>query len=92
MKLVNQKVIHKTLGEGKIIEYNEPYMIVAFAAKEVKFRYPMSFEDFLTAKSEKLAEQVRQDIEAFRISAMVDILQEGKDYGAKEEETEEEAK
>ncbi len=79
MKLVNQKVIHKTLGEGKVIEYNDPYLVVAFENKEMKFRYPMCFDQFLTAKSEKLVEQVRQDIEAFRISAMVDILQEGRE-------------
>lgn len=85
MKLVNQKVIHKTLGEGKVIDFNDPYMIVAFQDKEMKFRYPMCFDQFLTAKSEKLAEQVRIDIEAFRISAMVDILQEGREAPRTEE-------
>ena len=55
MEIVNQKVIHKTLGEGLITWFggksqnNNKYIRVEFAEKSIELQYPIAFKNFLNA-------------------------------------------
>lgn len=88
MELVGLKVIHKALGEGTVVDYHEPYMIIRFKKKELKFSYPMAFDDFLSVKDPKIAEEILRDVEALKISAMVDILEESLNRDKEEDDSE----
>ena len=52
MEIVNQKVIHKTLGEGLITWFggrsqnNNKYIRVEFAEKSIELQYPIAFKIF----------------------------------------------
>ena len=50
MELINQAVIHKTFGEGKIISIGNGYITILFAQGEKKFMYPSAFKQFLSMK------------------------------------------
>lgn len=41
---VGDVVIHKSIGEGKVVSLDEKYIIVQFADRESKFLYPSAFE------------------------------------------------
>ena len=60
--LKNEKVIHKQYGEGKIVEVNEEYFNVQFIKCEgtKKFKYPDSFEKFMTFKKSELQEEAKK--------------------------------
>ena len=51
MNLLNEKVTHKSLGDGKIIDFDGNNIEVQFASKISKFVYPDAFETFLTLNS-----------------------------------------
>jgi hypothetical protein len=59
MDLVNQIVIHKYFGDGKIIEQSGNYLTIIFDIGEKKFNFPDSFKDFLRAKDKTIDEQIR---------------------------------
>ena len=48
MNLLNEKVIHRSLGDGKIINFDGNNVEVQFACKISKFVYPDAFDTFLT--------------------------------------------
>lgn len=61
----NEKVKHKTLGEGIITEVEPNYIYVHFASRDktIKFQYPMAFDDFLTFEDEKLQSNAKNVVD-----------------------------
>ena len=49
--LINEKVLHKTLGEGTVVAVDEEIITVQFARKTSKFTFPAAFDKFLTAQN-----------------------------------------
>ena len=72
MNIKGQTVIHKSFGEGEVLDHAGTYITIQFKQKEAAFVFPDSFESFLTAKDpsinaqiqEKLTEAKQQKIEA----------------------------
>lgn len=62
--LINCKVIHKTLGEGTIIDATDKQITVNFDSKELKMVYPDSFERFIVAKDDSVQSEISLDIKA----------------------------
>ena len=54
MELLNQYVIHKILGRGKIVKQNESYIWVQFSSKESHFQVPAAFKKHLVLEDETL--------------------------------------
>ena len=73
-KLINQEVIHITLGRGIIVDYGNGIIKVAFPSKEMKFQYPAGFEKYL-----KFADQDMQN------AAMIDLHKECEEKRLKQE-------
>ena len=59
--LINEKVLHKTLGEGTVVAVDEEVITVQFARKTSKFTFPAAFDKFLTAQNPAAA-SIIQDI------------------------------
>lgn len=55
LNLINEKVIHKSLGKGTVIAVDEEVITVQFASKTSKFTFPAAFEKFLTAQNPEVA-------------------------------------
>lgn len=51
LNLINEKVSHKSLGEGTIVEVEDEVITVQFAKKTSKFTFPAAFEKYLTAQN-----------------------------------------
>ena len=51
--MLNKKVIHKTLGEGVIVKFEDNIVTAEIAGKMMKFRYPDIFAQFLTFVDEE---------------------------------------
>lgn len=49
--LINEKVLHKSLGEGTVVAVDEEVITVQFARKTSKFTFPAAFDKFLTAQN-----------------------------------------
>ena len=64
MDLVNRKVKSKALGIGTVVEQDDSYVIVQFAAKKSKFQYPEAFRKFLTAEDEEIQQALLTEIAA----------------------------
>lgn len=62
MNLINQTVMHKAFGEGKIISIENGYITVIFPQGEKKFMYPSVFNQFLTMKDAACADFVESEI------------------------------
>lgn len=59
LKLLNEKVSHKSLGEGTVVAVDEEVITVQFASKTSKFIFPAAFEKFLTAQNPTLASMMQ---------------------------------
>ena len=59
--LINEKVLHKTLGEGTVVAVDEEVITVQFARKTSKFTFPAAVDKFLTAQNHAAA-SIIQDI------------------------------
>lgn len=51
LNLINEKVSHKSLGEGTIVEVEDEVITVQFAKKTSKFTFPAAFKKYLTAQN-----------------------------------------
>lgn len=60
MKLVGEKVKHKTFGRGKVVEFDGQYIFVDFKDSEVtkKFPYPDAIGKFIEFDNDATAEKV----------------------------------
>ena len=56
--MLNRKVIHKTLGEGTIVKFENNIATVEFSSKTTNFRYPDIFAQFLRFADEDLQKDV----------------------------------
>jgi len=65
MNLVDQIVINKAYGEGKIVDQNEKCLRVMFAVGEKKFVFPDAFKGFLVAKDTVVAGQIQSYLNKF---------------------------
>ena len=57
--LINEKVLHKTLGEGTVVAVDEEVITVQFARKTSKFTFPAAFDKFLTAQNPTIASMIQ---------------------------------
>lgn len=64
MDLVNRKVKSKALGIGTVVEHDDSYVIVQFAAKKSTFQYPEAFRKFLTAEDDDIQQALLEKIAA----------------------------
>lgn len=48
MDLVNEKVMHKTFGEGNVIALNDLYIKINFKTGDKKFVFPDVFKNYIT--------------------------------------------
>lgn len=53
MDFLNKRIIHSTLGQGVVCEYNHPHFCVRFGEKVLKFSYPGSFAGYLRFADEE---------------------------------------
>lgn len=60
MELINQLVIHKAFGEGKIVEQDDKYLTIAFNSGNKRFLFPDSFDTFIKAKNPEIADQITE--------------------------------
>ena len=67
-KLVNQTVIHKSLGKGIIRNVDEKYLEVDFIerGKVSKFMYPGCFHGFLTIEDSNLQSEIAVVVENWK--------------------------
>ena len=63
MDLINQTVIHKAFGEGKVINVEKDYITILFTQGEKKFLYPSVFKQFMTMKDAACASFVKSELE-----------------------------
>lgn len=59
INLINEKVSHKSLGEGTIVEVKDEVITVQFAKKTSKFTFPAAFEKYLTAQNPTIASMIQ---------------------------------
>ncbi len=67
-KLVNQTVMHKTLGNGIIRSADEEHLEIYFTEKGKisKFSYPSCFYGFLTVEDNSLQPEIETVVEAWK--------------------------
>lgn len=58
MSVVNEKVKHKSFGEGVVIVHEGHRITVAFGEKVKKFAFPEAFDGYLVAQDQELHEQI----------------------------------
>lgn len=58
VNLINEKVKHKLLGTGTVIEQNEKFVAVEFATKTTKFIFPDAFDGFLVFENTHLQDEI----------------------------------
>ena len=59
LNILNEKVSHKSLGEGTVVAVDEEVITVQFASKTSKFTFPGAFEKFLTAHNPAVASMIQ---------------------------------
>lgn len=62
MNLLDEIVIHRAFGEGKITEFENSYVTVLFEDGEKRFVYPDAFRSFLVLRESDLSEQIEASI------------------------------
>lgn len=58
MNLKNEKIKHKSLGLGSVVEQTDSYIIIEFSIGVKRFPYPGAFEKFLICSDIQLQEKV----------------------------------
>ena len=72
MKVINQKVKHKTFGEGIIISITEKgnnassIMEIVFEPKTIQMQYPHAFDGYITALDNDVQKTAEQDLQTMR--------------------------
>ena len=59
LNLLNEKVSHKSLGKGTVVEVEDEVITVQFAKKTSKFTFPAAFEKYLTAQNPAIASMIQ---------------------------------
>lgn len=63
MNLINEKVIHKTFGEGNVVKYNDSYIIIKFKSGTKKFIFPDAFKRYIRLIDERATDLVGKKIQ-----------------------------
>lgn len=63
MDFVNEKVIHKTFGEGNVVNFDDLYIKINFESGDKKFRFPDAFINHITFVDQKATNIVSKKIE-----------------------------
>ncbi|NMB02574.1 MAG: malate synthase [Firmicutes bacterium] len=69
MNLENVQVVHKSFGEGSVVEHNGSYVEVCFPCGNKRFVYPDAFGTFLKVADPQIAQRVddiREELEKER--------------------------
>lgn len=67
MNLVNKKVIHKTFGEGNVVNYDDSYVKIDFESGTKKFIFPDVFGKFVTFVDKKATNAIKEKLEIRKI-------------------------
>ena len=73
MVFENLGVVHKSFGNGVIVEKVGKYITVKFASAEKKFVYPDVFDGFLTLADGTINEEILSDIEEVKKAKQIII-------------------
>ena len=57
--MLNKKVVHKTLGEGVIVKFEDNIATVEFSERTMDFRYPDAFSKYLTLVDTEAQNEVK---------------------------------
>lgn len=70
-KLINQAVVHKSLGKGVIRSADEKYLEVYFPEKgrNSRFSYPSCFDGFMVLENSELQSDVTAAVEIWRVES-----------------------
>ena len=60
MNLENVQVVHKSFGEGSVVEHDGSYVEVCFPCGTKRFLFPDAFGTFLKVADPQLAEEVEK--------------------------------
>lgn len=63
MDLLGREVIHKSFGNGSVIEQSDEYITIKFLIGIKKFLYPDAFENFLSITNLQIQEKINAEIE-----------------------------
>ncbi len=67
MELVGELVEHKTFGTGKIVEFNDTFIVVKFEDGALKdFVFPDAFDLYLKLNDRTLSEQIEEKLIVYR--------------------------
>ena len=86
MDLNNQVVIHKSFGEGKVVDHTGSYLVILFNQGEKKFIYPNAFKEYLRVKDEAIHTQVQNELAEIEQQKML-VQQETERKTAQERRT-----
>jgi len=70
--LLNQTVVHKSYGEGKVTDFDGSLITVLFNGGIKKFQYPMAFKAYIEAKEASVKARVQREIEEAEEQARIE--------------------
>lgn len=72
MNLVDQIVLNKVYGEGRVSSQDDKYVYIAFKAGEKKFKYPEAFDIFLRLKDKDKQKNVDAYITRLKMTKCIE--------------------
>jgi len=63
MDLVNKQVMHKSFGKGRVVKYNDSYVVISFPLGNKKFVFPDAFGTYVTLVDQRAANFARKMIQ-----------------------------
>ena len=63
MDLIGCEVIHKSFGNGSVVDQSDEYITIKFMIGIKKFLYPDVFENFMTITNLQMQEKLNAEIE-----------------------------
>lgn len=67
MDLINKRVMHKSFGEGNIVEFSDSYLVINFKSGNKSFVYPDAFSNYLTLVDKKTSESIDRILQKQKI-------------------------
>ena len=81
MNLINQQVIHRKFGEGRIVDQNERYVFVDFGGEKPRqLACPMSFGGLMTAVDADVQAAMAEEAAENERQALAEKQERLKDY------------
>lgn len=68
MNLVNEKLKHKSFGEGVVTAHDNSYITIRFQQGEKKFVFPDAFDGFLIIEDDTIAQKIEQKVEDAKVA------------------------